>query len=57
MIMDVFSCLFLSLQITMKKFRLISKHAAMRDVLSNTTNVRGNLHSDAYHLIGLDLRG
>ena len=55
--MDVFSCLFLSLQITMKKFRLISKHAAMRDVLSNTTNVRGNLHSDAYHLIGLDLRG
>lgn len=43
-------------QITMKKFRLISKHAAMRDVLSNTTNVRGNLHSDAYHLVGLDLR-
>jgi len=43
-------------QITMKKFRLISKHAAMRDVLSNTSNVRGNLHSDGYHLIGLDLR-
>ena len=51
-----YKCLF---QITLKKFRLIGKQLPLQKALSSTptSSANGDLHTDKYHLVGIDLRG